>query len=109
MCSEVFEPGARGVVRSRPRKRHIPTFSVGTVADPTKQNVLKVIVGRATPSISLRAVRLSNGVPACSESISGCGLARDHTPRPGLKPSLVAAGGLHKAHRGGDHLLVAPS
>ena len=29
------------------------------------------------------------------ESISGCGLARDHTPRPGLKQSLVAAGGLH--------------
>ena len=29
------------------------------------------------------------------ESISGCGLARDHTPRPGLKQSLVAARGLH--------------
>jgi len=29
------------------------------------------------------------------ESISGCGLARDHTPRPGLKQSLVAAKGLH--------------
>ena len=29
------------------------------------------------------------------ESISGCGLARDHTPRPGLKQALVAAKGLH--------------
>ncbi len=58
----------------------VPTFLVGTVADPTKQNVLKVVVGRATPSISLGTVRLSNGVPACNKSISGCGLARDHTP-----------------------------
>jgi transketolase len=31
------------------------------------------------------------------ESISGCGLARDHTPCPGLKQSLVAAIGLHWA------------
>ena len=29
------------------------------------------------------------------ESISGCGLARDCTPRPGLKQSLVAEVGLH--------------
>jgi hypothetical protein len=28
-------------------------------------------------------------------SISGCELARDQTPRPGLKESLVAAKGLH--------------
>ncbi len=29
------------------------------------------------------------------ESISGCGLAGDHTPRPGLKRLLFAHGGLH--------------
>ena len=53
------------------------------MADPPKQNVLKLVVGRATPSISLRAVRLSNGVPACSKPNSGCWLARDHPPGPG--------------------------
>ena len=55
---------------------------VGTVADPTKSPVFKVHVGRAT-------------VPAKKRSISGCGLARDYTPCPGLKQSLVAAKGLH--------------
>ncbi len=60
----------------------IPIFLVGTVADPTKQNVLKLVVGRAT-------------VPACNKSISGCGVARDHTPRSGLKQSLVEAVGFH--------------
>jgi hypothetical protein len=34
------------------------------VAGPTDPFAFKVAVGRATPSISLRAVRLSNGVPA---------------------------------------------
>ena len=68
---------------------------VGAVADPTKRSVFKVVVGRATPSISLRAVRLSNGVPANTRCISGCGLARDHPPRPELMPSLVAAKSLH--------------
>jgi murein DD-endopeptidase MepM/ murein hydrolase activator NlpD len=29
------------------------------------------------------------------ESISGCGLARDHAPSPGLRQTLVAAEGLH--------------
>ena len=53
---------------------------VGAVADPTKRSVFKVGVGRATPSISLRAVRLSNGVPANTRCIFSCGLARDHTP-----------------------------
>jgi len=42
-------------------------FLVGTVADPTKPYVFKVAVGRAT-------------VPARTRLISGCGLARDHTP-----------------------------
>jgi hypothetical protein len=36
---------------------------VGAVADPTKSSIFKISVGLATPSISLRAVRLSNGVP----------------------------------------------
>jgi hypothetical protein len=33
------------------------------------------------------------------ESISGCGLARDHTPRPGLKQALFAAKGPHEEDR----------
>ena len=57
-------------------------FLVGAVADPTKRFVLKVAVGRAT-------------VPAKRMAISGCGLARDQTPRPGLREPLVASGGMH--------------
>jgi hypothetical protein len=53
-------------------------FLVGAVADPTKRGFFKVTVGRAT-------------VPANRMSITGCGLARDHTPGPGLKRSLVVA------------------
>jgi hypothetical protein len=44
-------------------------FLIGTVADPTKRSDSRVSVGRATPSISLRAVRLSNGVPAEKRTI----------------------------------------
>jgi hypothetical protein len=58
-----------------------PTLLVGTVADPTKQNVLNLVVGRAT-------------VPAWCKSVSGCGLDRDHTSRPGLVQALVVAKGM---------------
>jgi hypothetical protein len=58
------------------------TFLVGAVADPTKHSVLKGSVGRAA-------------VPASTGSISGCELARDHTPRLGLKQTLVAVKGLY--------------
>jgi hypothetical protein len=37
----------------------------------------------------LRGRFKGKGAVGGEESISGCGLARDHTPRPGLKPSLV--------------------
>jgi hypothetical protein len=46
---------------------------------PYETLVFKVTVGRAT-------------VPANTESISGCGLARDHTPQSGLSHCFVAAG-----------------
>ena len=77
-CLYTYLSPGRGVWSGPGQENAIPTFLVGTVADPTKQNVLKVVVGRAT-------------VPACSESISGCGFARDQTTRPGFKGSLVAA------------------
>ena len=44
---DVLEPGLE--VWSGPGQQNaIPSFLVGTVADPTNQNVLKVVVGRAT-------------------------------------------------------------
>jgi len=55
-----LEPETRGKSRGKQRK----LILVGAVADPTTHPVFKVAVGRVTPSISLRAVRLSNGVPA---------------------------------------------
>jgi len=58
---------------------------VGTAADPAKRSFFKVAVGRATPSISLRAVRLSNGVPANGRSISGCGSKETTPPGRGSK------------------------
>ncbi len=39
------------------------------------------------------------------ESISGGGLARDHTPRLGLKQSLFVAKGLHSEESHGDQSL----
>jgi hypothetical protein len=66
----------------------------GTVADPTKRCSAEYAVGRATPSISLRAVRLSNGAPASIRFISSSRPRRDHTSDPGLKQSLIAAGGM---------------
>jgi hypothetical protein len=51
------------------------------MADPTKSSLYEVYVGRATPSISLRAVRLSNGVPARNVTYFRLRLLRGHTPR----------------------------
>jgi hypothetical protein len=60
---------------------HAPSPAGRRSSRPYEKLVLKVTVGRAT-------------VPANTAAISGCGLARDHTPRPGLKKTIFAAKGL---------------
>ena len=50
------------------------------MANPTKPFVLKPVVGRATPSISLRAVRLSNGVLAGPKGGDSAANAPETTP-----------------------------
>jgi hypothetical protein len=48
---------------------------VGAVADPKESCLFKGAVGRATPSISLGALRPSKGAPANRMCFSACGLA----------------------------------
>jgi hypothetical protein len=57
---------------------------VGTAADPVKCGFAEYGVGRAT-------------APGGTRSISGSRPRRHHPSDPGLKQSLIAAGGLHCA------------
>jgi hypothetical protein len=90
-----FEPGLGGCGLFRVATiSSVPTSgaekSVGYGRSPLVQT-LRLACGSAPPSGKVRR----QGGGWREESISGCGLARDHTPRPGLKQSLVAAIGLH--------------
>jgi hypothetical protein len=90
-----FEVGTGGVVSLEPQ----PFLQCHEAAPKTQWVMVAARWYRS--SDWLEGLRLlwgrfeGKGAVGGGESISGCGLARDHTPRPGLKQPLVAARGLH--------------